>query len=39
MKKILMLALRMLLIVWILLMAVYEIVSRMIRRHVAKEDK
>ena len=33
------LALRMLLIVWILLMAVYEIVSRMIRRHVAKEDK
>ena len=32
-------ALRMLLIVWILLMAVYEIVSRMIRRHVAKEDK
>lgn len=31
------LALRMLLIVWVLLMLVYEIVSRMIRRHVAKE--
>ncbi|MBQ2834186.1 MAG: DUF1461 domain-containing protein [Clostridia bacterium] len=30
------LALRMLLIVWILLLAVYEIVSRMIRRHVTK---
>jgi len=32
-------ALRMFLIVWIMLLAVYEIVSRMIRRHVAKEDK
>lgn len=30
------LAIRMLLIVWILLLAVYEIVSRMIRRHVIK---
>ncbi len=33
------LALRMLLIVWVMLMAVYEIVSRMIRRHVSKEDR
>lgn len=31
-------ALRMLLIVWVMLLAIYEIVSRMIRRHVAKED-
>ena len=30
-------ALRMFLIVWILLLVVYEIVSRMIRRHVAKD--
>ena len=32
-------ALRMFLVVWVMLRAVYEIVSRMIRRHVAKEDK
>ena len=30
-------ALRMLLIVWVMLLAVYEIVSRMIRRHVSKD--
>ena len=30
-------ALRMLLIVWVMLLAVYEIISRMIRRHVSKD--
>ena len=31
------LALRMFLVVWVMLLVVYEIVSRMIRRHVAKD--
>ena len=33
------LALRMFLVVWVMLIAVYEIVSRMIRRHMKKEEK
>ncbi|MBQ4265475.1 MAG: DUF1461 domain-containing protein [Clostridia bacterium] len=33
------LALRMILIVWIMLLAVYEIISRMLRRHVVKEEQ